>query len=67
MTINQKLVLEAVDLTAQESAIHRTDVDRDVLLSRFVAEFVAESESLEGYESKASDVFDSVRDLSLPA
>jgi hypothetical protein len=65
MTLDRSLRLEATRLTAQDDTAVRTLMDEDRLLTGFVAEFVAQSESLEGHDSKASDVLDSMRDLVL--
>ncbi len=63
MTIDRALLREALDLTAEDRATPRTAVQEDVLMEVFIAEFVAESESLEGHESKASEVLDASREL----
>ena len=65
MLLNTELLREAVDLTIRDRDIPRTQVDEDLLLEGFIAEFVAESESLEGHDSKPTEVMDSVRDLAL--
>lgn len=56
---------EAVALTARDRSVHRTDVEADLLQDRFVAEFVAASESLAGNPTSAAEVFDAVRDLAV--
>ncbi len=65
MTLNAELLRKAIELTKRDRATPRTEAEKDILLDRFVAEFVAESESMEGHATKASEVFDSVRDLAL--
>jgi hypothetical protein len=63
--LDPTLLKEALDLTAQDAATARASVEEDRLMLGFVAEFVAESESLEGHDSKPGQVLDSARDLAL--
>ena len=63
MPLDSALLKEALDLTARDGAAARSAVDEDCLMDRFVAEFVAESESLEGHDSVASEVLDAARNL----
>ena len=63
--LDQTLLREALELTRRDADTPRTAVDEDRLLDGFVAEFVAESESLEGHDSKPVDVLNSARDLAL--
>ena len=65
MRLSPSLVQEALKVTALDAAVPRTPVDEDRLSDRLVAEFVAESESLEGHDIGAVDVLNSVRDLTL--
>lgn len=65
MPIDRTLLQEALELTARDAAAPRTPVDEDRLMDGFVAEFVAESESIEGHDSKPVEVLDSARDLAL--
>jgi len=61
MTLNENLRREALELTAKDKATPRTAVDEDRLMDGFVAE----SESLEGHDSKPAEVLNSARDLAL--
>ncbi len=65
MATETSLIREALELTERYEAAPRSDVDRDVVVSAFLADFVAESESLEGHASQPREVLDSVRDLTL--
>ena len=65
MTLDGDLVAEAVALTDRDASTYRSALEKDRLLDRFVAEFVAASASLEGHDSTPSEVLDSVRDLIL--
>jgi hypothetical protein len=65
MTLDRTLLHEIVKITLQDAATPRTSVDEDRLMDGFVAEFVAESESLEGHDSNPGEVLDSARDLAL--
>jgi len=65
MTLDRALVQEALDVTARDAAVPRTPIDEDRLMDGFVAEFVAESESLEGHDTNSADVLNSARDLAL--
>jgi hypothetical protein len=65
MTLDAESLRRATELTERDRSTPRTEAESDILLDRFVAEFVAESESMEGHATKASEVFDSVRDLAL--
>jgi hypothetical protein len=67
MITDRALLMEALKLTNEDRATARTAVEEDVLMDMFVAEFVAESESLEGYDSKAADVLDASRELASAA
>lgn len=59
------LISEARRLTNLDANTARTAVESACLMDGFVAEFVAESESLEGCDASPADVLDSVRDLVL--
>jgi hypothetical protein len=63
--LDRTLLREALELTARDAATPRTPIDEERLMDGFVAEFVAESESLEGHDTKPIEVLDSVRDLAL--
>ncbi len=65
MPLDGALVQEALDVTARDAAAPRTPVDEDRLMNGSVAEFVAESESLEGYDINSADILNSSRDLAL--
>ena len=65
MVLDRVQRLEALRLMALDSDTARTAVDSARLMNGFVAEFVAESESLEGCDTKPADVLDSARDLAL--
>jgi len=65
MVLDRSKRIEALKLMALDSKTARTAVDNTRLMVGFIAEFIAESESLEGYEANAADVLDSVRDLVL--
>ena len=65
MTIRADLLETAVSLTKRELGVVRSQTDTDVIDRRFLAEFVAESESLEGHDTKPGDVLDSVKRLIL--
>jgi len=65
MPLDRALVQEALDVTARDAAAPRTPIDEDRLMDGFVAEFVAESESLEGYDTNSAEVLNSARDLAL--
>jgi hypothetical protein len=65
MTVNQSLLREALELTALDRATPRTTLEEACLMDGYIAEFVAESESLEGHDCTASDVLDSARALGL--
>ena len=65
MTVDRVLLLEALHLTAKDRDERRTAVQADMLMDKFVAEFVAESESLEGHASKASEVLDASQALAV--
>jgi hypothetical protein len=65
MTVDQSLLREALELTTLDRATPRTAIEEDCLMDGYIAEFVAESESLEGHDSKASEVLDSARALVL--
>jgi hypothetical protein len=61
--VNVDLLAEVVALNARDRATARTAVEEDCLLDLFVADFVAESESLEGHDTDASEVLDAARAL----
>lgn len=63
MTVNPSLLREALKLTALDRGMYRTAIEEDCLMDGYIAEFVAESESLEGNDTKASEVLDSARAL----
>jgi len=65
VTVNQLFLREALELTALDRAKRRTAIEEDCLMDDYVAEFVAESESLEGHDSAASEVLASARALGL--
>jgi hypothetical protein len=65
LMLDPDLLQKAVTITADDAVAARTPVDEDRLLAGFVAEFVAESESLDGHDTNAADVLNSVRDLVL--
>ena len=65
MTVNQSLLRKALALTALDCATPRTAIEEDSLMDGYVAEFVAESESLERHDCTASDVLHSSQALGL--
>jgi hypothetical protein len=65
MTLDPALLREAVELTALYHATPRSAVEEDSLMDAFVAEFVAESESLEGYDTTPTEVLNAARDLAV--
>jgi hypothetical protein len=65
MTLDPALLRDAVELTARYHAAPRSAVEEDALMDAFVAEFVAESESLAGYDATPLEVLNASRDLAL--
>lgn len=65
MTVDRNLLLEALRLTDVDHSMQRTAVQADCLMDSFVAQFVSESESIEGHNSTPREVLDSARDLVL--
>ncbi len=65
MTLDPALLHEAVERTARYHANLRSAVEEDALMDAFVAEFVAESESLEGHDTTPMEVLNAARDLAL--
>jgi hypothetical protein len=65
VTLDPALLQEAVELTARYYATPRSAVDEDALMDAFAAEFVAESESLEGHDATPTEVLNASRDLAL--
>jgi hypothetical protein len=65
MTLDPALIHEAVELTTCYYATPRSAVEEDCFLDAFVAEFVAESESLEGHDTTPTEVLNAARDLAL--
>ena len=61
--INQTLLSRAVELTELDASAPRTLIQEDVLMDAYVAEFVSESESLEGNDSTPAEVLDASREL----
>ena len=65
MSIDPALLREAVELTIKDAAIPRTAVEEERRRDGFIAEFIAESESLEGNDTTPIAVLNSARDLVL--
>jgi hypothetical protein len=63
MTVDQSLLREALELTTRDRRTPRTAGEEDHLMDRYIAEFVAESESIEGHDCTASEVLASARSL----
>ena len=63
MIIDQSLLREALELTTRDRRTPRTAGDMDHLMDRYIAEFVAESESIEGHDCTASEVLASAHAL----
>lgn len=63
MAIDRDLVSRVFASEKADGLIPRSSLDEARLEERYLAEFVAESESMEGYQSSATEVLDGVRDL----